>query len=153
MSDSNEASEPRYTLPAEQQAIRDKCVHPSGTSVEFSVEDVSSSIPARFEKIVGLYPDRIAVKMGDRTLAYKELNRTANRIARAILANRGSGAEPIALLFEHGVDVIATIFGILKAGKFYVVMIPSFPLERIGFILESIWCRLNRHQQPQFSSC
>ena len=27
------------TLPLEQQAIRDKCFHPSGTFVEFPIED------------------------------------------------------------------------------------------------------------------
>jgi hypothetical protein len=36
--------------PPEQQAIRDKCFHPSGTFVEFPMEDVETSIPARFEK-------------------------------------------------------------------------------------------------------
>jgi hypothetical protein len=31
--------------PLEQQAIRDKCFHPSGTFVEFPIEDVETSIP------------------------------------------------------------------------------------------------------------
>ena len=30
----------------------DNCFHPSGTFVEFPIEDVETSIPARFEKIV-----------------------------------------------------------------------------------------------------
>jgi len=41
-------------LPPEQQAIRDKCFHPSGTFVGFPIEDVETSIPARFEKIARL---------------------------------------------------------------------------------------------------
>ena len=41
-------------LPAQQEAIRAKCFHPSGTFVEFPIEDVETSIPARFEKIVRL---------------------------------------------------------------------------------------------------
>lgn len=99
-------------------------------------EEIEQSVPDRFEKIVRTYPDRLAVKMGDRALTYDELNRTANRIARAILEKRGPGSEPIALLFEHGIDVIAAIFGALKAGKFYVALDPSFPQERIAYILE-----------------
>jgi amino acid adenylation domain-containing protein len=98
-------------------------------------EEIGQSVPDRFEKIVRTYPDRLAVKMGDRALTYDELNRTANRIARAILEKRGPGSEPIALLFEHGIDVIAAIFGVLKAGKFYVAIDPSFPLERIAYIM------------------
>jgi hypothetical protein len=38
-------------LPLEQQAIRAKCFHPSGRFVEFFLEDVALSIPARFERL------------------------------------------------------------------------------------------------------
>ena len=84
-------------LPAEQQAIRAKCVHPSGTFIEFTKEEVEQSIPDRFEKIVAKYPDRIAVKTSTHTLTYAELNAMANRISHAILAkgsrdNERSGA-------------------------------------------------------------
>jgi len=53
----SDLSNKNFHLPPEQQAIRDKCFHPSGTFVEFSIEDVEASIPERFEKIVRLYPD------------------------------------------------------------------------------------------------
>ena len=130
------SSKRHFKLPPEQQAIRDKCFHPSGTFVEFPIEDVETSIPARFEKIVRMYPDRLAVKTVDRTLTYDELNRYANRIARGILQKRGPGSEPIVLLFEHSIEVIAAIFGVLKAGKFFVALDPAFPLERISYIVE-----------------
>jgi hypothetical protein len=55
-------SERVANLPPEQQAIRDKCFHPRGTVVEFPIEDIEISIPARFEKIVRMYPDNLAVK-------------------------------------------------------------------------------------------
>ena len=96
-------------LPPEQEAIRDKCFHPSGTFVEFPKEEIEQSIPERFEKIVRLHPGRLAVKMGERALTYDELNKVANQIARAILVRRGQGSEPIALLFEHGIEVVAAI--------------------------------------------
>jgi len=111
-------------------------IPPSNHFVEFKKEEIEHSIPARFEQIVRTYPDRLAVKAGDRSLTYDRLNWTANRIARAILEKRGRGSEPIALLFEHGVDVIAAIFGVLKAGKFYLALSPSLPRERILYILE-----------------
>jgi hypothetical protein len=49
-------------LPPEQQAIRVKAFHPSGTFVEFPEADAEKSIPERFEKIAQQYPDRTAVK-------------------------------------------------------------------------------------------
>ncbi len=129
-------------LPPEQQAIRDKCFHPSGTFVEFPMEEVETSIPARFEKIVRMYPDRLAVKNKDRSQTYNELNKAANQIACAILEKRGQGSEPIALLFEHGIDVVAAILGVLKAGKFYVALDPSFPDMRVARILEDCDAKL-----------
>src|SRR5438093_6877652 len=104
-------------------------------TTEFKKEEVEPSIADRFEEIARRYPERLACKMATRLLTYDELNRAANRIARAILNKRGPGNEPIALLFEHGVDIVAAIFGVLKAGKFYVAIDPSFPLERIGYVM------------------
>ena len=120
----------------EQEAIRAKCFHPTGTFVEFKKEEIEQSIPERFEKMVRQYTERLAVKMGDRALRYDQLNQAANRIARLILEKRGPGSEPIAVLFEHGIDGIAAIFGVLKAGKFYVALDPSFPERRINYILD-----------------
>lgn len=123
-------------LPPEQEAIRAKCFHPSGTFVEFPEEDVETSIPERFEKIAGRFPDRVAVKMRNRMLTYRELNQAANRLAHAILAQRGDTQEPIALLMEHDIPLIVAIVGVLKAGKICVVLDPSFPKDRSVFLLE-----------------
>jgi amino acid adenylation domain-containing protein len=74
--------------------------------------------------------------MGDRALSYDGLNKTANRIAHGILSKRGPASEPVALFFDHGIDVIAAILGVLKAGKFFIGLDPLFPSERIAYLLE-----------------
>ena len=130
-----------FRLPPEQQAILDKCFHPSGTFVEFPIEDVETSIPARFEKIVRMYPDRLAIKKGNRALTYDQLNKEANRIAWAILESCGKRSEPIALLFDHDIEVVCAILGVLKAGKFYIALDPSAPLQRLAYILDETECR------------
>ena len=132
----NDMSERVTSLPPEQEAIRDKCFHPSGEFVEFPIEDVETSIPARFEKMAEMYPDRLAVKSGVRSYTYDELNRAANRIAHAIVLRRSADSEMVALQFEHGIDAIAAIFGALKAGKNFVALDASFPHERSAYILE-----------------
>ncbi len=119
-----------------QEYTGDRRIGPTNPFIELKKEEIEQSIPERFEKIVRQYPDRLAVKMGARALTYAALNQAANRIARAILEKRGQGSEPIALLFEHGVEVIAAIFGTLKSGKFYVALDPSFPRERNAYILQ-----------------
>src|SRR5712692_3142350 len=88
-------------LPPEQEAIRAKCFHPAGTFVEFAKEEIELSIPARFEKIVRLYPHQIAVKSADHEFTYEKLNRVANQIAHAVIARCDERAERIALLLEN----------------------------------------------------
>ena len=124
-------------LDACREAIRPIENNPTEGLVPFSIDNSESSISERFERIVRQHPDRLAVKMGARALTYDELNRTANRIAHAILAQRGTTSEPIALILEQGIDIIAAILGVLKAGKFYVVLDTSMPRDRNAYILEN----------------
>ena len=67
-------------LPPEQEAIRAKCFHPTGTFVEFPKEEIERAVPERFEQIVRLYPERLAVKTDKNAFTYDELNKTANRM-------------------------------------------------------------------------
>jgi amino acid adenylation domain-containing protein len=129
-------SELLSNLPLEQQAIQAKCVHPTGTFVEFREEEIEQSIPDRFEQQVAKYPDRLAVMIEQGALTYHELNQAANRVARTILAQVGPGQEPVGLLFENGAHAISAIIGVLKAGKFCVPLDPAFPHDRIAAILE-----------------
>lgn len=123
-------------LPAAQEVIRAKCFHPAGTFVTFKKEEIDQSIPQRFEKQARKYPGRTAINTRSHTLRYDQLNQVANRLAGAILNQRGTGQEPIALLLEHGVSAIAAILGTLKAGKIYVPLDTTYPQARIGYILE-----------------
>jgi non-ribosomal peptide synthetase component F len=101
-------------LPLEQQAIRAKCFHPSGRFVEFPLEDVALSIPARCEKIAAHYPHRAAVKSSDQILTYQGLNQAANRPAHSIIAQRGTTQATIALLMEHELPLFVAIMAVLK---------------------------------------
>jgi amino acid adenylation domain-containing protein len=111
-------------------------VHPTNAFIRFAKEETEQSIPQRFEQQASCYPDRLAVKTRNDQLTYAALNKVANRVARALLAQRGAGAESIALLLEHDASMIAAILGVLKAGKVYVPLDPSFPYARNAYILD-----------------
>jgi non-ribosomal peptide synthetase component F len=123
-------------LPPDQQAIRARCFHFTGSFIEFKKEEIEQSITRRFEQIVAKYPDRLAVRGKTVSYTYDALHKLANRVARAILNRCGQGAEPIALLFEQDAPAIAAILGVLKAGKTYVPLDPSYPVARIAYMLE-----------------
>ena len=98
-------------------------------------EAAEPSAAARFEGMVRLYPDRPAIKDAAEALTYDELNRAANRLARAMLAEAGGGQEPIALLLEHGVATIVAIVAVLKTGTIYVPLAPGQPPGRLDAIM------------------
>jgi amino acid adenylation domain-containing protein len=123
-------------LPPEQQAIRAKCSHTTGTFVEFTKEEVEQSIPQRFERIVRKFPERIAVKTKNNTRTYAELNRAANQVAHTLLAERGDKEEPIVALVDHDANAIATILGVFKTGKTCVPLDPAYHQVRAAHIVE-----------------
>jgi amino acid adenylation domain-containing protein len=123
-------------LPPAQQAIRAKCFHPSGAFIAFPQEELEQSLADRFEKIVRLYPHRLAVKTRSHVLTYAALNHAVNRLAHAILAQQGAGEQPVAVLLEHGVAVITALLALWKTGKIYVPLDPTLPHARTNAILE-----------------
>jgi len=128
-----------------------KCFHPSKAFIEFKKDEIEQSIVDRFEQQVSLHANRIAVKFGNYTLSYDELNKTANRVAHTILARRKEAEEPIALFFEQGAQVIAAILGALKAGKIYVPLDPAHPPARLISMLEDSQATLVVTNNKNFS--
>ena len=97
--------------------------------------DEEQSLPDRFEDQVRQYPDRIAVRGREQIFTYDALNKYANRIARAILALRGTGQETIGLILEKDAAMMAALMGVLKTAKIYVPLDPADPQARLSSIL------------------
>jgi amino acid adenylation domain-containing protein len=129
----------RPELPLRQRTLYARCFHPSGAFEPFPLEAIDQSVTERFEEIVRRYPDRLAVHSDTSQMNYEALNRSANRIAHAILDRRGERPEPIAILMEKDLPAVAAGIGVLKAGKILVPFDPSFPEARLAALLEE--CR------------
>lgn len=100
------------------------------TFERFPEDEVNQSILERFEKQVARHADRLAVCDGRETLTYDQLNRRANRIARAVL--RACPLEPasrVAILLPKDARYIAAIFGVLKGGHALCAPGSSVPLQ------------------------
>jgi len=108
----------------------------------FADAEIGQSIPRRFEQQVRAFGDRLAIRWPGGSHTYSSLNETANRLARTLAAARGTSSEPVALLFDHGGDILAAIIAVLKAGKFYVVLDPAYPSDRLNYILEDSGARV-----------
>jgi non-ribosomal peptide synthetase component F len=86
--------------------------------------------------------NEVAVICGNEQVTYGELNARANRLAH-YLRRRDVGPEVrVAICVERSVDMIVGLLGILKAGGAYVPLEPTYPSERISFILADCQARL-----------
>ena len=129
-------------IPPGQQALRDRCAHPTGAWQPFPPAESQVSAVARFEAQARAHAGRPAISVDGRQVTYAELDATANRVANALLREAGDRAEPVALFFEHGAPMIAALLGVLKAGKFYVALSLQDPPARQAQILEDSTARL-----------
>ncbi len=118
----------------------------------FPKSEVDQSIPERFEKIVRQFPEKLAIKQGNTSLNYAELNGAANRLASAILSQKISSELPVAFYLRHGISPLIAILGILKSGSFYLPLDPNFPEDRLAYFLEDSGAQLIITDQENISS-
>ncbi|MCW5848752.1 MAG: non-ribosomal peptide synthetase [Anaerolineae bacterium] len=109
--------------------------------IPFGEDELEGSVAARFEKVVALCADHVAVEIGPHRLTYAELNQQANQVAASLLDLAGPAAEPVALLMAHDTPLLAAILGILKAGKFFSVLDPDHPPAYLSALLDDLDAR------------
>ncbi|HEY9882655.1 MAG TPA: condensation domain-containing protein, partial [Thermosynechococcaceae cyanobacterium] len=81
-------------------------------------------------------PDEIAVSFEGQHLTYQELNQRANQLAH-YLQTRGVKPEVlVGICVDRSCEMVIGLLGILKAGGAYLPFDPSYPLERLAFMLE-----------------
>jgi amino acid adenylation domain-containing protein len=89
-----------------------------------------------FEAQAKRTPDAVAVIFEDEQLTYRELNARANQLAH-YLRNFGVGPEVrVGICVERSVRMLIGLLGIMKAGGAYLPLDPSYPMERLSFMLE-----------------
>ena len=87
-------------------------------------------------------PEAIAVRHGDREIGYGELDRRANQLAWH-LRSLGVGRETlVGICVSRSVELVVGVLGILKAGGAYVPVDPSYPAERVAFMLADAGARV-----------
>ncbi|MEE1057609.1 MAG: amino acid adenylation domain-containing protein, partial [Acutalibacteraceae bacterium] len=88
-----------------------------------------------FEEQVEKNPDKTAVVFEDKSLTYAELNASANAVASKLKQYISHPDEVVAIISERGFEQISAIYGALKSGTAYVPIDPSYPKDRIDYII------------------
>ena len=80
-------------------------------------------------------PDAVAVVFQEHKLTYNELNRQANQVAHYLQKLGVKPESKVGLCVERSPEMIIGMLGILKAGGAYLPLDPTYPTERIEFML------------------
>ena len=89
-----------------------------------------------FEAQVERTPEAVAVETAGERLSYRELDERANRLA-AYLQARGVMVEDIVgVCMERSTEMIVALLGVLKAGATYLPLDPTYPRERLAFMVQ-----------------
>lgn len=93
------------------------------------------SITQLIEQQVAQCPDAIAIICRETQTTYEELNRKANQLARYLRSLGVKPETPVGICVDRSLEMFVGLLGILKAGGAYVPIDPSYPKDRLEFIL------------------
>ncbi|MEW5858866.1 MAG: amino acid adenylation domain-containing protein, partial [Cyanobacteriota bacterium] len=89
-----------------------------------------------FEAQVEQTPNAIALIFENQQLTYRELNNRANQLARHLQQLEVVPNVLVGICVERSLEMIVGLLGILKAGGAYLPLDPTYPQERLSFMLE-----------------
>jgi amino acid adenylation domain-containing protein len=96
----------------------------------------NSTIHELFDAQCERTPEAVALGEGRNCLIFRELQARSNQFAhhlRRLGAGRGTR---VALCVERSLNMVVALLGILKTGAAYIPLDPSYPADRLQFMLE-----------------
>ncbi|WP_459209686.1 non-ribosomal peptide synthase/polyketide synthase [Aquimarina rhabdastrellae] len=94
------------------------------------------SILDMFKKQVAVQPKATAIVFDGQTLSFSELDRKTNQLAHKLKELGVKQETLVPICVERSFEMIIGIVAILKAGGAYVPIDPTFPMDRISYMLE-----------------
>ena len=87
------------------------------------------------ENSVCQYPDKIAVKDGDRTIAYQELYDESIKLGTLLKALKSEKGERICILLDKSIEQVVSFFGVSFSGHVSVFINPILKRDQVEHIL------------------
>ena len=132
-----------------QEYLRDICI-----STEKQIEllnsfnqtdkeyDDTQTIVSLFRKQAIETPDQVAVVFKDKQYTYRQIDEISDRMA-AYIASKGLGKEDVvSILIPRSEWMAIAPLGVLKAGCAYQPLDPTYPKERLNFMMQDANVRL-----------
>lgn len=105
------------------------------TEVDYGPE---CPIHALFEQQAASRPLAVAVRHGEESLDYGELNRRANQLAHHLRALGVSPESLVGLCLDRSLEMVVALLAVLKAGGAYVPLDPNLPEDRLAHMVDAV---------------
>lgn len=99
------------------------------------------SIHGAFEQQVERSPDSTALLFRDKKFSYQQVNEDANRLAHHLIKRGLQPGALVGIALERSPETVVALLAVLKVGAAYVPLDPSYPIERLTFMLQDagVW--------------
>lgn len=99
--------------------------------------DLDKTVIELFEQQAEKNPNKIAMTFLGQELTYGQFNKKANQLAHNLRERYNIHANDLVpIITERSFEMVIGIYAILKAGAAYVPIDPSYPDERISYIID-----------------
>ncbi|WP_426094752.1 amino acid adenylation domain-containing protein [Flavobacterium sp. DSR2-3-3] len=120
-----------YITATEKEQLLDKF-----NMTQFDYDSEATLLDA-FKGQVSQNPNKIALKDQERVFTYQELDLFSDTIAFHLQKKMNKEKPaPIAVLMNRSANLVATLLGVLKSGSSYIPLDPSFPKDRLEYIID-----------------
>ena len=90
----------------------------------------------QFSEQAARTPNKTAVSFESKSITYAELNRSANQLAHHLQKIGVTPDTCVGVYMNRSIDMVVGILAILKAGGAYLPLDPTYPAQRIVFMVE-----------------
>lgn len=104
--------------------------------------DQSQTVVSLFASAAAAYPDNVAVVYEDSRLTYRELDEQTEHIAAYIASKDIGRGDVVSVLVPRGLWMPLVSLGALKAGCAYQPLDPTYPPERLNFMVSDAGAKL-----------
>ena len=104
--------------------------------------DTTQTIVSLFRQQAKATPDNIAVVFKDKKYTYAEVDEISDRIANHIVAKGLGNEDVVSVLIPRCEWMPIASLGVLKAGCAYQPLDPSYPKERLNFMMQDANAKL-----------
>ena len=88
-----------------------------------------------FEDTLKKYPNKTAIIFNHKRISYEDFNNRVNYLAKYLQNKKIKKSTPVVLFFDKSIEMLISIFAVLKSGCYYVPILPDENAGRINYII------------------